>query len=174
MSNYYTIPFNRKIMNLLYKFDCGNEGINNFLMSYESLNLRHGKTYVWLDDSRSVIVGYYNIGTGSINIFENNRWYKAGGSLHINYFAMDKRFQGIRIKVNEKQNIKLSEALLHDLNNRALNIRKRDLGYRYITLCSTLAGEKLYKDNGFDYLNPLVSFYCDEQEEDCIQMYKVL
>lgn len=174
MSTYYTIPYNRKLMSLANKFDCGNEGINNFLKDDYSLDLSHGKTYVWLDAKKSVIVGYYNIGTGSINIFENEKWHKAGGSLHINYFAMDKRFHGVKVEVNDKLSIRLSEVLLHDLNHRAINIRKRNLGYKYITLCSTKAGEKLYHKNGFEYLESMASFYCDEQEEQCVQMYKVL
>ena len=174
MNNYITVLLNRKIQRIASTFDCGNEGINNFIVSEEALNEKHGKTFVWLTSDLNEIVGYYNIGTGSINVIDDdNKWYKDGGSIHLNYFALDNKYHGGKYK-GEHIQIKLSEILLYDFINRAKNIRKKYVGFKYLTLCSTPSAMHLYSDNGFAELKTNIGFYTDLYEIDCKQMYKAI
>ena len=87
--------------------------------------------------------------------------------------TIDSKFHGVKYK-NDHIQIKISEILLYDFINRARNIRKKHVGFKYLTLCSTPAGMSLYRSNGFSELNTSVKFYTDPYEKDCKQMYRII
>ena len=59
----YTKKYKKDLASL---FDCGNDYLNNFLRDSKSLDSNIGTTYVYLNKNKSEIIGYFNIGTGSL------------------------------------------------------------------------------------------------------------
>lgn len=90
-----------KYENLAKKFKCGNIVIDNFLQDGRALDENQGITYILLSDEEDRIVGYYNIEVGRVDqiqaVGENRYFLPMGGSVNINYLAVDKELQGIQI-----------------------------------------------------------------------------
>ena len=67
-------PITREIHDkFMDSFDCGNLRLNMFFNGAESLDTGIGKTYVFLSEDESVMLGYYNLTTGMINDADNPR-----------------------------------------------------------------------------------------------------
>ena len=137
----YVIPYDSEIQRLAAKFDCGNSHLNAFLKSSRALDPGIGKTYVLLVDDASSIVGYYNIGVGYIEQQRDGMPQKMGGSVHINCFALDERFQKAPMDIpdlpDDGEIYHISDFLLNDCINRIEMIRDKHVGFSFITLCST-------------------------------------
>lgn len=135
---------------LIKDFSCGDSYFDNFLKSHHALDDGIGTTYIALQDDNTVI-GFYNITAGSVDYMEHGLRIKDSGSIHINYFAVDKQFQKkIEAEIpGTSQKIYTSDLLLNDCRNRIKQIRKDYLGISYITLNSSAAGINLYERNGF-------------------------
>ena len=99
-----------------------------------------------LSDKRDVIIGYYNIEVGRIDQREevgNNIFYRPmGGTVNINYLAIHRDFQGIKVATVDDKNIYLGDILLNDCERRILSLRKQ-VGITFITLYSTNEGYHL-------------------------------
>lgn len=144
--------YNNKLKNQLsHTFNSGNLYLDNFIKSNEALNPLNGKTYVFLDTNQSNLIAYFNIGTGSIGSTYSKPKDKIGGSVHLNCFALDLQYQGL--KLNKKLNIKLSDILLNKCVKKILSIQKNHIGFAFITLCSTKQGYNLYKRHGFENID---------------------
>ena len=83
------VEFDANLQKLASSFVCGNSHIDNFLKSNLALDPGIGKTYVWVDESLSRIVGFYNITSGSVEEVRDGMLCKIGGAAHINDFAVD-------------------------------------------------------------------------------------
>ena len=92
-----TEKYNENLLELATTFKSGNEFLDQFIQSKESLNDGLGKTFVWIDEKRESIIGYYNIGVGYIDMLDGDDKYKIGGSIHLNFFALDEKYRGIVI-----------------------------------------------------------------------------
>lgn len=151
-------PLDASIQKLASSFECGNMSIDSFLKNPDALDDTFGKTYVWLEDDDQRIIGFYNIGTGSIDLYDENEdiRYKAGGSIHINEFAIDQKYQGVKMK--DSENMNMSDYLLAECIERIKHFRSSCVGFTFITLQSTDAGHSMYGRHGF----------CDLEEEDMI------
>ncbi len=140
--------YTREYENLRDSFKCGNNIIDNFLREGNALDENQGITYVMLSDKRDVIIGYYNIEVGRIDQREevgNNIFYRPmGGTVNINYLAIHRDFQGIKVATVDDKNIYLGDILLNDCERRILSLRKQ-VGITFITLYSTNEGYHLYK-----------------------------
>ncbi len=140
--------YTREYENLRDSFKCGNNIIDNFLREGKALDENQGITYVMLSDKRDVIIGYYNIEVGRIDQREevgNNIFYRPmGGTVNINYLAIHRDFQGIKVATVDDKNIYLGDILLNDCERRILSLRKQ-VGITFITLYSTNEGYHLYK-----------------------------
>lgn len=165
----------KKIDSNLFKkicgnFDCGNLVINNFINSSMCLDQGFGITYVYLSDDNSELLGYFNISTGSVT--DNNAQdYKIGGSIHINYFALSVKIQGIISCVtDEGTEIKISDIFLNDCIDIIENIRN-NVGFSFITLSSTKQGYNLYKRACFEDLESEMHIADDGMEYQCYKMY---
>lgn len=168
MSNFITEPYSREIMeNAAKSFDCGNDVISSFLRSEEALDNSYGKTYVLLSNDKSEIAGYYNIAMSYIESNTGSKIVKMGGSAHITYFAVDKKYQGHCVKDSKK----LSDWLLSDCINRIDYIRTNHIGCSFVTLASTREGYSLYLRSGFELLEDDMSFTKSTEEQMCISMY---
>ena len=159
---FITVPLSADLHRLALHFDCGSsKNINAFLKSQKSLDLNYGKTFVLLDEKKTVIVGFYTLTTGLVE--QEN--IKIGGSIHIRDFALDNAYRGkIQKVLNDGSEIKLSDMLLDDCIQRIENIRANHVGFSLITLFSTPEGESLYLRNGFDYAEE--DMYLPKEEDD--------
>ena len=126
-----------------------------------------GKTYVCLSDSKEMLIGYYNITTGSLQVTDVSMKFKIGGTVHINAFAVDNRFHG---KIPADAEIKYSDFLLNDCMSRIYALRKY-VGFSFVTLSSTESGYNLYKRNGFEELESDMAFSFEKAELGCTPMY---
>ena len=173
ISNLNVRKLDNGIQNLAHKFHCGNSFMDSFLRSSQALDDGFGKTYVWLEDDDKAIIGFYNISVGSIDQQDGDSWYKIGGAVHINEFAMDQKYQGVPVDVN--QDINLSDLLLKDCIDRIVYVRDSFIGFSFITLQSTPAGKSLYKRNDFEEVEEDMKVsQMQESEIDCTTMYLAL
>ena len=144
LNDFIAIPFTQEIQkDIANEFDCGNDYITGFLHKSDALNSSYGKTYVWITEGQNEIIGYYNI---EMSYVEDEDGIKQGGAAHINYFAIDKKWQGKTID----NDLKFSDLLLNDCINRIDFIRENMIGCSFITLFSTPEGENLYLRNDFE------------------------
>ncbi len=172
-SHFNIVEYNANLSELALSFDCGNYYINQFLKSGNALDPGFGKTYVWLDEDRTTIIGYYNIAAGCIIETTSDDSYKMGGAVHINEFAIDLHFQDKTY--DDNNSIYLSDILLSDCINRVEFIRGKFLGVAFITLCSTQEGYKFYKRNQFDDIEEEMKIpKIESKEDDCIPLYYAL
>ena len=156
-------------------FNSGNIYLDNFIKESTALDDSYGKTFIWLSSDEDKIIGYYNIGTGYISEYYNNQYFKIGGSIHINAFALDKKYRGLEQGVYSNQyKYFLSDFLLDDCLERIENLRKNYIGFTFVTLSSTQEGYNLYKRNGFEELDEDMHFSIFESDKHCIPMYLAL
>ncbi|MCI9489552.1 MAG: N-acetyltransferase [Dorea sp.] len=170
--------YTREYENLRDSFKCGNNIIDNFLREGNALNENQGITYVMLSDKRDVIIGYYNIEVGRIDQREevgNNIFYRPmGGTVNINYLAIHRDFQGIKVATVDDKNIYLGDILLNDCERRILSLRKQ-VGITFITLYSTNEGYHLYKGrNSYEDFEDDMSTFVQESDQKCFKLYKCI
>ena len=168
------LPYDASLQKLAYSFNCGNDYLNRFLRSASSLDVNRGKTYVCVTECRDVIVGYFNIGVGHIDMISTHGNIRIGGSAHINCFALDNRFRGtIQATTEDGSNIYLSDILLQMCLAIIRRIRETMIGFAFVTLCSTEDGHKLYLRNDFEDLDDDLDFSYSDEETDgpCYRMY---
>ena len=67
--------------------------------------------------------------------------------------------------------IRLPDILLDRCMQKIAEIRKKDVGFSFVTLSSTKAGYHLYLRNGFERLDEDMNFSIEESEDGCIPMY---
>ena len=170
--------YTREYENLRDSFKCGNNIIDNFLREGNALDENQGITYVMLSDKRDVIIGYYNIEVGRIDQREevgNNIFYRPmGGTVNINYLAIHRDFQGIKVATVDDKNIYLGDILLNDCERRILSLRKQ-VGITFITLYSTNEGYHLYKGrNSYEDFEDDMSTFVEESDQKCFKLYKCI
>lgn len=154
-------------------FDCGNNHINQFLKSSQAFDDGFGKTYVWLEDNNQEIIGFYNISVGCIDQKDGESRYKMGGSIHINEFALAQKYRGVSL--GEDSNANLSDALLKDCLDRVEYIRRKHIGFSFVTLQSTREGHSLYERNDFEDVEDDMNISIIQgAEEECQAMYLAL
>lgn len=162
-NNFITVKLTGDIQKSISPFDCGNPALTAFLRSYDALDDMFGKTYVMLENEKTVI-GYYNISTGCI---EDNNRIRIGGAVYINCLAVDKDYQ--RKKLNGIHYY--SDILLADCLNRIEDIRNNSLGFAFVTLSSTDEGYYLYERNGFSVIEDDMNLAKNDGELSCVPMY---
>lgn len=67
------VLYDASLQKLASSFQSGNVYLDRFIKGNESLNDAFGKTYVYLSDDKSKIIGYYNLGVGYIEQLENGK-----------------------------------------------------------------------------------------------------
>lgn len=161
-NSFIAVPYTKEYqMQLAPKFDCGSDAINMFLLSSNALDYGYGKTYIILYNDE--ILGYYNISTSCI---QSENGLRIGGSVYINYLALDKKYQKIQYGDGY-----ISDLLLGDCLNKIEYIRQNHLGLSFITLSSTEEGKRMYERNGFEELDGEMSFAQNYGELKCTPMY---
>ena len=172
------IPFCNGYHTLVQTFRCGNEYLDSFIhTTTEAREIDTGKTYLFLSDDGTEVIGYYNITTGAVDCYIDKDRYRSGSSVHINCFAIDSKFQKlICFKTEDGKKYYFSDVLMYDCLKRIDEIRNNTLGFAYVTLNATANGYHLYTRNGFEPLDEDLVFSLteDETSEDnveCIQMY---
>lgn len=164
------IAYDKNWLDKLSKnFHCGNDKIDYFIRSNESLDTKLGKTYICLDNGNNNIISYFNLGTGSINYIDSFGKIKMGGSAHLNYFALDEKYQGSIIETNPY--IKLSDILLNKCIDKIKEIKDNHIGFSFITLFSTNEGYNLYLRRGFDNIEEDMIVSPNDSEQKCLPMY---
>lgn len=160
---------------LAASFCSGNPYLDRFLRGRDALDDSLGKTFVFLSQDNSTIIGYYNIGTGYIEMVEDGTAQKLGGSVHINCFALDEKYHGLlQQKTEEGDTINLSDVLLDDCIQYIEALRQEYIGFAFVTLSSTQEGYHLYKRNGFEELEDDMNFSVEASDIQCIPMYLAL
>ncbi len=169
------VAYSGSLQRLAADFTSGNDYLDSFLREPISLDSGYGKTYVWLSNDNEAILGYYNIGTGSVDEEQAGVKVKLGGAVHINCFALDKDFQGQTKGYTDAGNkINLSDLLLFDCLQRIESARSSFVGFAFVTLCSTAEGYGLYKRNGFYDLDEDMRFSVEEEPTYGTKMYYAL
>lgn len=161
------VPLDAKLQELSVRFSCGNNFIDSFLRSSVALDIGFGKTFVWLTEDRETIIGFYNIATGELNQWYDDKCWKIGGSAHINEFAIHNTFRGCFVN----DTVRMSDLLLGDCINRIIKLREQ-VGFSFVTLQSTDEGKSLYLRNGFEIIEEDMELVKLEGIEDiCTPMY---
>ena len=170
------IKYTWEYENLAKHFTCGNIFIDNFLRDGNALDENQGITYVLLSDKKDVIIGFYNIEVGRVdqveNISDNVLYRPMGGSVNINYLAIDSNYQGTKIAEIEGKKIYLGDYLLRDCEKRILRLRER-VGIAFVTLYSTEQGFFLYHGrNSYEIFDDDMSTFVQDSDTKCYKLYK--
>ena len=156
-------------------FNSGNEYLDNFIKSEEALDIGIGKTFIWLNNDGDEIIGYYNIGVGYIDSYDGNDKYKVGGSVHLNFFALNGNYHGVVMETREDgRKIKASDELFMNFMERVYELRDKYIGFSFVTLAATEEGYSLYKRNSFEDLDEDLHFSLKDDEDGCRPMYLAL
>lgn len=160
---------------LAKKFSSGNIFLDEFIKSPDAFNDSIGKTFVWINEKRTEIIGYYNIGVGYIDMYNGDEKYKVGGAIHLNFFALNNKYRGIVIgKRDDGKNIRVSDQLFYDFMQKVFALRQKYIGFSFVTLAATEEGYSLYKRNYFEELDVDFHFSFKDDEKGCIPMYLAL
>ena len=166
------VLYDASYQKLASSFHSGNDYLDQFLRNPLSLNDSFGKTYILLQENQKKIVGYYNLGVGYIEQTAYGITHRIGGSVHINCFALDREYQGtVQEYLKDGTVVHTSDILLMECLERIRQIRRKHLGFSFVTLSSTKAGYYLYQRNGFENLEEDMNFSIEESEDGCIPMY---
>lgn len=170
------VKYTAEYEGLKHEFQCGNMVIDRFLVSDSALDENQGITYIMLSEDSTTIIGYYNIEVGRLDQIEmvgDNEYYKPmGGTVNINYLAIHREYQGIKIAEYEGRNLYLGDYLLRDCEKRILGLRKQ-VGISFITLCSTKQGYHLYHErNGYEDFEEDMNNFVSEGDKSCFKLYK--
>lgn len=157
---------------VIQAFNSGNRYLDNFIKSSAASNDSIGKTYLLLSDDEKVLIGYYNITVGSLDIIDSGIHRKIGGCVHINCFALDNRFhKQVETLGENEEKIYTSDLLLDDCLQRVEQLRKEYIGIAFVTLNSTEEGIWLYARNDFEPLEEDMFFSIEDSDLKCTQMY---
>ena len=170
------VKYTSEFENLKDNFTCGNIIIDNFLRKDNALDENQGIAYVLLSDKKDVIIGYYNIEVGRVDQIENigdDIMYKPmGGTVNINYLAIDSKYQGTQIAEVKGKKMYLGDYLLRDCEKRILQLRK-EVGIAFVTLYSTKQGYHLYHErNSYEDFEDDMSTFVQESDNECFKLYK--
>lgn len=173
--NVNTEIFTRTIKELAKNFSSGNTFLDTFLKSEDAFNDSIGKTFVWVNEKRTEIIGYYNIGVGYIDMYNGDDKYKIGGAIHLNFFALNNKYRGIVIeKRDDGREVRVSDQLFYDFMQKVFILRQNFIGFSFVTLAATEEGYSLYKRNYFEELDTDLHFSFKDDEKGCIPMYLAL
>ena len=172
--NVKTEAFTKNMQKLANNFCSGNNFLDQFIKSYDALNDGIGKTFVWINEDRTEIIGYYNIGVGYIDMYNGDNKYKIGGSIHLNFFALDTKYRGVISSYSSGQALKVSDFLFSDFMNKVFYLRNNYIGFSFVTLAATDEGKSLYKRHFFEELDADLHFSLKDDEKGCIPMYLAL
>jgi len=149
--------------------------LDEFIKSADAFNASIGKTFVWVNDKRTDIIGYYNIGVGYIDMYNGDDKYKVGGAIHLNFFALNNKYRGLVIgKKDDGRDIRISDQLFYDFMQKVFLLRQNYIGFSFVTLAATKEGYSLYKRNYFEELDVDLHFSFKDDEKGCIPMYLAL
>lgn len=168
--------YTKEYEKLAQNFECGNTIIDNFLRNGNALDENQGITYVLLSDKKDVIIGYYNIEAGRVDQIEDvggaTIYKPMGGSINVNYLAIDSSYQGTKIAQINGKKIYLGDYLLRDCEKKILKLRK-EVGVVFITLYSTEQGYHLYHErNSYENFENDMSTVIQESDYKCYKLYK--
>ena len=151
-NNLKVVCYNASLQKLALSFRSGNAYLDQFLRQEISLD--------------------YNLGLGYVEQEEYGIVKKIGGAVHINNFALAEKYHGV-VQTYTEQGIRinLSDILLDECMQKIEEIRKKYIGFAFVTLTSTREGYHLYERNGFEKLDDDMSFSREESEVECIPMY---
>ena len=154
-------------------FRCGNIVIDNFIKSSDALDENQGITYILLSEEKNFIIGYYNISASRIDRMEmvndDTYYIPMGGTVNINYLAVDERLQHREIVENSK--IYFGDYILRDCEKRIMKLR-HDIGVMFVTLYSTEEGYHLYHDrNSYEDFEEDMSTFMEESNKTCYKLY---
>ena len=171
-NNLKVVCYNASLQKLALSFRSGNDYLDQFLRQEISLDDNYGKTEVLISEDNEEIIGYYNLGLGYVEQEEYGIVKKIGGAVHINNFALAEKYHGV-VQTYTEQGIRinLSDILLDECMQKIEEIRKKYIGFAFVTLASTREGYHLYERNGFEKLDDDMSFSREESEVECIPMY---
>ena len=166
--------FRKEYIPLAKNFSCGNIVIDSFLNDNSALDRNQGITYVLLSDDKDFIIGYYNISVGRVDQIEtignSVRYIPMGGSVNINYLAVDSRLQ--HTPLSEEKKFYYGDYILRECEKKILQLRK-EIGIAFVTLYSTEEGYHMYHDrNCYEDFEDDMSTFVEETNEYCYKLYK--
>lgn len=123
------VKYTSEYIGIEKEFKCGNIVIDKFIKDGSALDENQGITYIMMSEDSKNLIGYYNIEVGRIDqieIIAGKEYYKPmGGTVNINYLAIDSRYQGTKIAEIGERKIYLGDYLLRDCEKRVLALRKQ-------------------------------------------------
>jgi hypothetical protein len=173
--NVKTEPLTVEMRYLTKNFKSGNDFLDQFIKSEAAFDNSIGKTFVWINQKRNEIIGYYNVGVGYIDMLNGDDKYKIGGSIHLNFFALNEPYRGLITGSGKNgKAIKVSDWLFADFISKVYEIRDKYVGFAFVTLAATEEGYSLYKRNYFEDLEEGLHFSFKDDEKGCRPMYLAL
>jgi hypothetical protein len=112
---------------------------------------------------------------GYIDMFNGDDKYKIGGSIHLNFFALNEPYRGLVAGIGANGNeLKISDRLFADFIRKVYELRENYVGFAFVTLAATDEGYSLYKRNYFEDLEEGLHFSFKDDEKGCRPMYLAL
>jgi len=156
-------------------FSSGSMFFDSFIKSERAFDKNLGKTFIWLNAEKNEVIGYYNIGVGYVDMWDDQGKLKLGGSAHLNFFALDEKYRGVILKKHsDGKTLRMSDRLFSDFLVRVSEMRDGYAGFAFVTLAATEAGKSLYKRFGFEELEEDLHFSLKDDEKCCIPMYMAI
>lgn len=170
------VKYTKELKHLAETFTCGNIVIDNFLKGSQSLDPNVGATYVLLSDDEKCMIGYYTISVGRIDQFEiigNSFIYSPmGGSIHINYLAIDVNYQHTPLEPNG--HFYFGDFLLRSCESKIVALQQ-EVGVQFVTICSTREGYRMYHDrNNYEEFEDDMSSFEQDSDLSAIKLYKCI
>lgn len=166
LNNLNVVPLDQTHRHLLGSFHSGNAYLDGFMHRGEAYDVGFGRTYLWLTKSNDTICGYYNLSTGYIEQLDEDRRVRAGGSIHVNGFALDEKWRGhVLVDNGDGDKITLADVLLDECLKRIEKFREQ-IGFSFVTLCATKEGYSLYARNNFYPLESDMAFVDKQHDND--------
>lgn len=171
----YTIdPISPDDEKSLGDFDCGNESINEYLITTRK-HEKVGVTYLIKDTVDFDIIGFVTISCSGIRYAPDSKWAETKPAIMVNYFALRTEYHGLpfsRASEIDKNDVFLfSDIVLSDVIKMCIEISEQRIGADYIILYSVPEKVNFYKRNLFEdyiqYMNKDYTRYLD----GCVPMY---
>lgn len=154
--------------NIIDNFSCGNIIIDNYINSENKNSFFNGVNYILYDDNKNVI-GFFNLIASELIGYSQGIQYPMGGSITIQYFAIDKKYQ--HKKINNK--FSYGDYLMQKCEDVIRNIYNK-VGFSFVLINSTEDGYSFYKRNGYEEFEQDMYSISDEADKKCYKLYKTI
>ncbi len=158
---------------MLNQFDCGNDGINNFIQN-ESLSSSKDVTYTFIDEDSNNIIAFCAIRCTGISVNETDgreTYITSYPAVEIDFFAVDDSYRSIPLYEGAEKYDTLSSAMFLFMISKIKQISSTVIGANNICLYAVPQAVTFYERCGFTEFEPYM--WRDEAPftQSCVPMF---